>query len=68
MIPNAVIASPCAYSLSPGFVITGTTFVGSGSGGSDGAGGSGAGAAVTVTVKSRVTSAFTPSFAVTVTV
>ena len=64
-IPNAVIASPCKYSLSPGSVITGAEFVGSGSGAS---GGAGAGAAaVTVTVKSSVTSEFTPSLAVTVT-
>ena len=64
MIPNAAIASPCAYVLPPGSVITGAAFVGC-----CGSGGSGAGvAAVTVTVKSSVTSGVTPSFAVTVTV
>ena len=60
---KAVTVSPCAYSLFPGSVITGALFAGSGSESRPSTA-----VAVTVIVKSRVTSSFTPSFAVTVAV
>ena len=63
MIPNAVMDSPCAYSLFPGSVITGAAFVG----GSGRAGGSGVCAAATVMPKVAVDWRC-PSDAVTVTV
>ena len=68
---KASIVSPCAYSLFPGSVITGGRFFDAGSVSESSVSDSGSGtcsAAVTVIVKSRVTSSFTPSFAVTVAV